>query len=183
MIPQLPVAQYPSTVLAAQVVLAIILASTLNKGQTVKAVASFALSTLAIYVAYHDKSYLTAPLLLAMAVIVIPQMSEGYSQILVPKTDVYVGCEDVKMTELLALFDNDEAKLRKALVTIGAPSIKLNDENAPLLATYLIQHKNKVSGTCKLPVRSMARGDEIDAPVDQSEGPVSNSVPKSGVPL
>lgn len=163
-IPLLPTSQFPKTILLAQIALAITLAVSSNSNAGSK-VASIALSIAAIYVAYHEQVYALPLLLLIAAFVAIPRVSEGYSQILVPQTDIYLGCEDVKLQELLALFDNDEAKLRKAMGDIGVPmNVKMNDENAPLIATYLIFHKKKVSDTCKLPVPSKARADEIERP-------------------
>lgn len=89
---------------------------------------------------------------------------------------VYPGCVNMTMKDLVAFFDNDEHKLQKtvhyvfqvyseklektdsetAILTYaryaGLPhNIALNDKNAPLIATMLLQYGYKLSETCLPP--------------------------------
>lgn len=74
-------------------------------------------------------------------------------EIITKNTDVYPGCVNVKVTDLLALFNNDEGALRRAMYELSIPlNIELNDDNAPLISTYLINHGKKISESCKSPM-------------------------------
>jgi len=92
-------------------------------------------------------------------------------------TDNYPGCNNVTMTDLLSLFDNDklklqttvqyavgellrsypansdaQSKLTKMARAIGLPyNLELNDTNAPFLASLLLNHGFKVSEKCQAP--------------------------------
>lgn len=93
-----------------------------------------------------------------------------------PKTDEFVGCQNVKLDDLLAIFDNDALKLQKTVQftyhqlmekmpkgtakenlmriarAAGLPyNVPLNDENSSLIATMLLQHGYHISQTCTPP--------------------------------
>jgi hypothetical protein len=66
-------------------------------------------------------------------------------------TDTHPGCADTKVSDLLVLFDGDAEKLKDTMYSIGVPlNYELNDENAPMIATYLINHGEKITKTCRL---------------------------------
>jgi hypothetical protein len=92
-------------------------------------------------------------------------------------SDNYSGCNDIKMVDLLAVFDNDKLKLQNTvmfafkelanqlpkdsdamskLVSIakacGLPgNVQFNDSTAPLVASVLINYGFKISKTCQPP--------------------------------
>ena len=69
-----------------------------------------------------------------------------------PQTNTYPNCSDIKVKDLLTVFDNNELSLKKAMYMCNIPlNISLNDLNAPLIATYLINYGYKVSTTCQPP--------------------------------
>jgi hypothetical protein len=54
-------------------------------------------------------------------------------------TAVMPGCLDVTTKDLLAAFGGDSEKLLNTMVKAGVPhSVRVNDDYAPLIATYLI---------------------------------------------
>lgn len=70
-----------------------------------------------------------------------------------PTTDVYPGCTNVKVEDLLALFQGDEGKLKSAMYEGRVPlNVDLTDRNAPVIATYLINLGHKVSEQCSQPL-------------------------------
>jgi hypothetical protein len=99
------------------------------------------------------------------------------SKLLEPKTAVYPGCHDIKMKDLLDAFSGDNMKLQDAVKYVfydlmsresatseadkrllkyariaGLPyNVELIDENAPLIATMLLQYGYKFSDSCKVP--------------------------------
>jgi hypothetical protein len=99
----------------------------------------------------------------------------GTSKIQESTTDSYPGCNKVTMADLIDLFDGDKIKLQEtvqyAMAELmksakgdakdklmkmaryaGLPhNIELNDENAPLISTMLIQFGYKVSEDCQVP--------------------------------
>lgn len=92
-------------------------------------------------------------------------------------SDNYPGCTNVKMSDLLDVFDGDETKLqdnvkysyytilqklpddtlpKEKLITIaksiGLPgNVEFNDYNAPLIATFLLNAGFKITNTCQQP--------------------------------
>lgn len=78
-------------------------------------------------------------------------MKEQFEMVF-PEPNVYPGCTNVTVNELVALFDNDIIKLKKMMYKIGVPtSLSLTDYNAPLIATYLMNHGQKISSSCAAP--------------------------------
>ncbi len=92
------------------------------------------------------------------------------------KTDIFIGCENLKMDDIMKIFDGDVAKMQdsvrysfhellkdmqdsdakdkfmKTVKAVGLPyNVELNDENAPLIGTILLQYGYKVSDTCRPP--------------------------------
>jgi len=64
----------------------------------------------------------------------------------------YPGCSDVTAKDLLDLFKGDENKMKRTMYEAGVPlNIQLTDDNAPRIATYLMNHKIQVSASCRAP--------------------------------
>lgn len=101
----------------------------------------------------------------------------GNATLLDSKSDNYSGCNDIKMTDLLAVFDNDHLKLQNTVMyaykelinqlpkesdsmnnltkiakAIGLPgNIKFTDATAPFISSILINYGFKISKTCSAP--------------------------------
>jgi hypothetical protein len=99
----------------------------------------------------------------------------GKEKLIEPKTMVYPGCLNITMADLENAFDGDNMKLQKAVqysfvelmskldksgkenllkiaYATGLPyNVKFNDENAPLIATILLNYGYKLSNTCLPP--------------------------------
>lgn len=68
-----------------------------------------------------------------------------------PSPDLFPGCMKVKVSDLLTLFKGDNNKLKQVMYESGVPlSIELNDTNAGLIATYLINKNYKVTTDCSM---------------------------------
>jgi hypothetical protein len=93
-----------------------------------------------------------------------------------PKSNIYPGCHDMTLGELLSFFENDSHKLQQTVhyvfkylqentdktpaekellyyaQTAGlGHNVELNDRNAPLIATMLLNYGYKFSETCQPP--------------------------------
>ena len=104
-----------------------------------------------------------------------PAKVNGFT-LLESHADEIVGCQNVKLNDLLAIFDNDSLKLQKTvqftynqlmekmpkgtakenLIKMaryaGLPyNVPLNDENASFIATLLLQYGYSISKTCTAP--------------------------------
>ena len=104
-----------------------------------------------------------------------PTKPNGF-KMLESKTDEFIGCQNVKLNDLLAIFDNDALKLQQTvqftyqqlmekmpkgtakdnLIRIaraaGLPyNVELNDENSAFVASILLQHGYIISETCQAP--------------------------------
>lgn len=78
-------------------------------------------------------------------------MKENF-EIITNTSDVYPACQNAKVSDLLALFNGDEVALRKGMYELSIPlNLELNDTNAPLIATYFINHGKKVTESCRQP--------------------------------
>lgn len=67
-------------------------------------------------------------------------------------TSVYQGCIAIKASDLIDHFNGDVSKLNEAMLHSNVPlNLHINDENAPKIATYLINNKYNISETCKFP--------------------------------
>lgn len=108
---------------------------------------------LGIFVATKD-FYLSvlSTLVLYLFYYVIKMVPETF-KLVWPETDTYPGCGDVKVSDLLALFDGSEEKLKRTMYSCGVPlNLELDDLNAPLIATYLINFGHKVTDNCRAPM-------------------------------
>jgi hypothetical protein len=101
----------------------------------------------------------------------------GDAKLLDGTSDIYTGCNGIKMDDLLSIFDGDAVKLQdklsnsfkqlieqlpsgdsaktklyKMAISAGLPyNIQFNDQNAPLIGTILLNNGVKVSKTCTAP--------------------------------
>jgi len=104
-----------------------------------------------------------------------PTKPNGF-KMLASKSDEFIGCQNVKLDDLLAIFDNDALKLQTTvqftyqqlmekmpkgtakdnLIRIaraaGLPyNVELNDENSAFIASILLQFGYSISKTCTAP--------------------------------
>ncbi len=100
----------------------------------------------------------------------------GDAKLIEPKSALYPGCQEIKIDDLLKLFEGDNFKMQKYVVgtykdlisqvkgknekerlmniayAIGLPyNVKLNDESAPYIATLFMYIGMDVSGSCAGP--------------------------------
>ena len=101
----------------------------------------------------------------------------GNFTLLDPKNEIYPGCADIKYNDLLEIFKGDNYKLQtsvqqafyellndkyvnmeakdrllKVAYYAGLPyNVEINDENAPWIATLLVNYNFIVSETCRAP--------------------------------
>lgn len=165
----LPTKEHPKLILGSQFVIALFLLSMIyNQSSLQKTTFLSLILAVTVYSSYHDDVH-AVPVLMALVFVIMLSQKEGYQKILKPMTDVDVRCLDVKAAELIQLFDGDESAMRDAMIKTNVPgNLKVNDDNAPLIATYLLHHVNKINDTCKLPVSNRAQNNIID-PAQRSE--------------
>lgn len=72
---------------------------------------------------------------------------EGF-ELIYPSFNSSPGCLDIKIKDLMDFFEGDAVKLKKAMYSANVPlNLQMKDEDAPLIATYLIQtHKYPMIG-------------------------------------
>lgn len=67
-----------------------------------------------------------------------------------PKTMIHPGCTNTTVFDLLESFGNDKEGLLAAMVRSRVPAdVKLNDDYAPLIATYLMYFGYKIKSPCE----------------------------------
>lgn len=96
--------------------------------------------------------------------------------LITPKSMIYPGCVDVKVADLLAMFEGDRAELQQAAQlsfqqlmhaakdkptqeqleriarATGLPyNVEINDENAPYVATLFVNYNATVNDSCRPP--------------------------------
>jgi hypothetical protein len=73
-------------------------------------------------------------------------------ELLESTTNILPGCLPMTMTNILDAFEGSSVNLKQAMVHAGVPyNLKLDDSNAPIISTYLINHGYTLSDTCQLP--------------------------------
>ena len=107
---------------------------------------------LGVYV-YTEK--LNIAVIFSLVSIIIYFIFNTYSKemfdLINPTPDSYVGCKNVTVSDLLALYKGDRNALKQSMYEYGVPlDLDLTDSNAPLIATYIMSHKN-VSVSCSNP--------------------------------
>lgn len=69
-----------------------------------------------------------------------------------PQTAIYPGCMNITVYDLLESFKNDKDALLMAMMQARVPGdVKVNDEYAPLIATYLLSHGFILKSPCTPP--------------------------------
>lgn len=68
------------------------------------------------------------------------------------RTAIYPGCTNLTQADLLEAFSGDVSELMNAMQNSLVPfNIVVNDENAPLIGTYLMNHNYKLKLPCAPP--------------------------------
>lgn len=69
-----------------------------------------------------------------------------------PKTSIFPNCLNFTVYDLLESFKNDKNALLQAMLASRVPqNLKVVDENAPLIATYLINYGFRLKQPCGPP--------------------------------
>lgn len=73
-------------------------------------------------------------------------------KLIYPGPTTSINCTNVKTEDLLLAFSNNISDLKKAMYESGVPmNLELNDNNAPEIATYLVNNPNIGNiGGCRL---------------------------------
>ena len=72
-------------------------------------------------------------------------------ELIYPGTNSHASCANIQVKDLMDAFDGDETELKRAMDSSSVPyNLHLTDENAPEIATYLLNAGIKVGETCKL---------------------------------
>lgn len=95
----------------------------------------------------------TLSLTVALIVVMIVNFVSGRALLEMFKveqdTDINPGCLGLKMKDILEVFNGDDEAMKQTLYNIQVPlNVPLDDENAPLLATYLMNHGYTLGGSC-----------------------------------
>lgn len=91
-----------------------------------------------------------------VGVVTMPDVMEKTREtfeLIFPTPNTHPECVDIKIANLLEKFDGDEAKLKQAMDESSVPyNLSLSDENAPEIATYLINNPRikNIGEKCKL---------------------------------
>jgi hypothetical protein len=73
-----------------------------------------------------------------------------------PQTNILPGCLPITMSDILDAFEGSSETLKQAMINAGVPfNLKLDDSNAPHIATYLINHGYALSDSCSLPSKTI----------------------------
>lgn len=104
-----------------------------------------------LYSLTKDVRYSILGALIIHIVFVLFVYSMEHLEILMDTPEIYPGCKDIKPQDIINLFGNEE-KAKKEISLMNIPNgIPINDTNAPVIATYLINNgKMKVSDSCSL---------------------------------
>ncbi len=106
---------------------------------------------LGLYIGTNDFSTSLLITILLMLVYYLLVVRENF-ELIHPTTDTYPGCSSTTVDDLLKVFDNDINKLKKIMYESGVPlDLELNNYNAPLIATYLINFGHQITEQCSPP--------------------------------
>jgi hypothetical protein len=100
-------------------------------------------------------------IMLAMVFVMVVNTLSGKKllekfELLDQTTNILPGCLPITMVDILDAFDGSSENFEEAMVTAGVPfNLKLNDSNAPHIATYLINHGYSLSESCSLPSKTI----------------------------
>lgn len=113
---------------------------------------------LAIFIAfyYSTGSMQTALLSTIISVIIyklLLMVPENFDLINITPT-IIPGCTNVTVKDLLKLYGGNMDILKQKMYNSGVPlDLPLNDLNAPLISTYLINHNSgSITATCSAPI-------------------------------
>ena len=98
----------------------------------------------------------TTSLLIAVSLVVTMNTLAGrkpFETFLIENnTNVIPGCMGLTLTDLRSSFGGDQMALEQALHNSGTPkNIEVNDYNAPLLASYLVNYGYNINTPCSSP--------------------------------
>lgn len=89
-------------------------------------------------------------IVLAVLFYLVTMIKENFD-IIYNTPNVIPACQNVKVVDLLALFDGDITKLKRSMSDLGVPlNVALNDDNAPLIATMLVNRGKTITQDCKV---------------------------------
>lgn len=102
---------------------------------------------------FYTTGKMTASLILTLIFIVLYNVFGLVKETLLDISGNYntvSGCAGVVVKDLVDTFNGDVEKLKKKMYDIGVPlNLELNDFNAPMIGTYLVNFGIPVSHTCK----------------------------------
>ncbi len=97
-------------------------------------------------------SILLAVLLSIAYTVIIKVSAVDNFEIISATPDVYPGCVNVTLTDLLTAFNGDENELRTQMHNIGVPhNLELTENNAKLIATYFANIGLYITEDCQPP--------------------------------
>ena len=115
---------------------------------------------LIVWTGNHDPAVAIAVAVAFIAVINVANKNGPFEMFEGPQTAIYPGCTNITVYDLLESFKNDTDALRTAMLQSRVPGdVKLTDEYAPLIGTYLLSRGFVLKTPCSPPT------------VDQNMGP------------
>lgn len=112
----------------------------------------------------HDFMWSVIGATVVVSVLYLIPSLEAFGGWTEPVNSVIPGCLGITKADLLSVFNGDEGLLRKTLYNLGAPlNLPLNDDYAPIIATYLCNGGINVNASCTVP------GPEVGSPVGVNE--------------
>lgn len=99
----------------------------------------------------------TLSLAVALALVVGMNLLSGRSAfetfLVEQNTSIKPGCMGIKMRDILEIFGGDYELMRQELHNSGVPyNINLTDYDAPVIATYLVNHGYNLGKDCTVPM-------------------------------
>lgn len=107
---------------------------------------------LVVWTGNHDPAVAIAVAVAFIAIINVANNKGPFETFEGPQTAVYPGCMNLTQYDLLASFKNDKEALMTAMQQSRVPGdVKLNDEYAPLIGTYLLSRGFVLKSPCTPP--------------------------------
>lgn len=109
----------------------------------------FLIFTLAFYVNTND---IRLSIISGLLFLVIFMLLFNFKEHFKNSTNVHPNCVDITVNDLLKAFADDKRELKVSMYNSGVPlNLPLNDNNAPEIATYLINNKElSINEKCKM---------------------------------
>lgn len=107
-----------------------------------------------ISIAYFGSQDTTVAVLLGLIFILVNHFShiKNGMEHFEGQNAVLPGCYNITVSDLLESFANDKTKLMNAMLFSRVPgNLAVSDYNAPLIATYLINHGMTIKAPCSAP--------------------------------